>query len=236
MKTTLLFYGCTLKTFFFNRWLLAIMALLNFTLGVEVFANNDSENSILEIIETNNFAPDGGEIICNAFEFCVGDGEADYASGLRLEGNVGQNSQWVITDSQGTILGLPANPEEVNFDGAGAGVCLIWHLSYSDGLTGLAQGNNVNTDLHGTYDFSNDIKVYRNQPEGGVIEGGPFEFTVGDGEDDFVWVDISGASGANAQWVITDEEGVILGLPGNPETVNFDGAGEGVCLIWYFKL
>ena len=71
-------------------------------------------------------------------------------------------------------------PGVVNFDGAGAGTCLIWNISYEDGLEGLAMDLNT-ADLVGCYSLSNSIAVVRNQPEGGTLEGGPFEFCVGDG-------------------------------------------------------
>ena len=170
------------------------------------------------------------------YEFCVGDGEADNVSSVELSGNVGTNSQWVVTDDQGLILGLPPMPSAVNFDVAGPGVCLIWHLSFEEGLEGLEAGNNV-SDLSGAaYDLSNEIRVYRNQPEGGELTGGPYEFTVSDGIPDNVSsVELSGNSGANSQWVVTDDQGLILGLPPRPEAVNFDVAGPGVCLIWHLS-
>ena len=177
----------------------------------------------------------GGTLEGGPFEFCVGDGEDDNVSGVTLMGNSGSNSQYVVTDTIGTILGLPPTPEAVNFDGAGDGVCLIWHLSYEDGLQGLEGGNNV-SDLQGCYSFSNAITVVRNQPAGGVLEGGPFEFCVGDGEADHVsGVTLSGATGGNSQYVVTDTAGTILGLPPSPEAVNFDGAGGGICLIWHLS-
>ena len=46
------------------------------------------------------------------------------------------------------------------------------------------------------------------------------------------------ATGTNSTWVITDDQGVILGLPptlADVEGVDFDGAGVGVCLIWYLR-
>ena len=33
--------------------------------------------------------------------------------------------------------------EGVDFDGAGAGVCLIWYLRYEDGLEGAEVGENA---------------------------------------------------------------------------------------------
>ncbi|WP_298507214.1 hypothetical protein, partial [uncultured Maribacter sp.] len=182
---------------------------------------------------------DGGTISGGPFTFCVGDGEADYAKGVSLECNSTVNSQWVVTDENGKILGLPPTPEAVNFDGAGAGLCLIWHLSYADGLEGLEAGNNATTDLVGTYDLSNSIKVYRNAPNAGEIVGGPYNFTV-DGTADYVTnIGLEGpAEGSNSTWVITDESGKILGLPPTLEAVkgvNFDAAGAGTCLIWYLR-
>jgi hypothetical protein len=180
--------------------------------------------------------PVGGVLEGGPFEFCVGDGIEDHVSGVVLSGNSGTNSQYVVTDEAGTILGLPPSPEAVDFDGAGAGVCLIWHLSYEDGLTGVQLGNNAMSDLAGCYSFSNSITVVRNQPAGGVLEGGPFEFCVGDGIEDHVsGVVLSGNSGTNSQYVVTDEAGTILGLPPSPEAVDFDGAGAGVCLIWHLS-
>ncbi|RZS93206.1 hypothetical protein [Aquimarina brevivitae] len=74
----------------------------------------------------------------------------------------------------------------------------------------------------------------------GTISGGPFTFDV-DGESDFVsgiTLDSSTSLGANSTWIITDDQGNILGLPPTltaVEGVNFDGAGPGVCLIWYAR-
>ena len=114
----------------------------------------------------------GGNIVGGPFEFCVGDGEADHipAGAILSEGKRGSNSQYVVTDDLGNILGLPPTPEAVNFDGAGPGLCLVWHLSYEDGLTGLAVGNNI-SQLEGCYDLSNQIRVVRNN-SGEICEGG----------------------------------------------------------------
>ena len=188
---------------------------------------------------TTMFTVDGGTISGGPFEFCVGDGVADKVSGVTLECNSTVNSQWVVTDEDGKILGLPPAPEAVDFDGAGPGVCLIWHLSYEDGLEGLEPGNNALKDLSGNYDFSNSISVFRNQPEAGTMVGGPYEFYV-DGEPDMIDdIALTGERrGANSTFVITDDQGNILGLPPSLEaikSVDFDGAGAGTCLIWHLR-
>ncbi len=185
----------------------------------------------------------GGTLTGGPFEFdSVGDGVADMipAGSITLSGNAGQNSQWLVTDSQGNILGLPPMPSAVDFDGAGSGICLIWHLSYEDGLTGLSMGSNA-SDLQGCFSLSNSIEVIRNNASGcntngGALFGGPFNFTVGDGIMDTIALDsfvLANNSGMNSQWVVTDSNGYILGLPPTINAVNFDGAGFGVCLVWH---
>jgi len=178
-------------------------------------------------------APDGGTLTGGPFDFCVGDSIPDYVSGVVLSGNSGPNSQWVITNDSNMILSLPVSLDSVNFDSGGQGVCLIWNISYFDTLEGLIPGNNLHTDVIGCFDLSNALTVIRNQPEGGTLTGGPFDFCVGDSIPDYVsGVVLSGNSGPNSQWVITNDSNMILSLPVSLDSVNFDGGGQGVCLIW----
>nr|WP_299175229.1 hypothetical protein [uncultured Allomuricauda sp.] len=182
-----------------------------------------------------------GEISGGPFTFTV-DGTPDMVSGITLDDTnvTGPNQGWVITDDKNNILGLPPTldaVEGVDFDGAGAGVCLIWHITYGEGLTGLTAGNNV-SDLEGPYALSNSITVTRNALDAGYISGGPFTFTV-DGTSDMVSginLDATNLNGSKQGWVITDDKNNILGLPPTldaVEGVDFDGAGAGVCLIWH---
>ncbi|MFK8102281.1 MAG: hypothetical protein AB8G15_07150, partial [Saprospiraceae bacterium] len=83
--------------------------------------------------------PNGGDIATNdPTTICI-DGNPDPIN-VSLTGATGTNSQWVITDANGVILALPAGPP-FDLDGAGPGVCLIWHLSFEDGLMGAMVGN-----------------------------------------------------------------------------------------------
>ncbi|MFK7809559.1 MAG: hypothetical protein AB8F74_17275, partial [Saprospiraceae bacterium] len=174
----------------------------------------------------------GGVLEGGPFEFCTGDGNVDTATGITLTGNDGPNSQWVVTDADGVILGLPAAIEDVDFDGAGGGNCLIWNLTFEDGLEGAMMGANA-ADLVGCFELSNSITVVRNNVNGGTLEGGPFEFCVDDGVADNVsGITLSGNEGTNSQWVVTDADGNILGLPANIEDVDFEGVFPGTCLIW----
>jgi len=66
-----------------------------------------------------------------------------------------------VTDSAGvTILGLPNVPSDVDFEVAGEGTCLIWHLSYNDTLVGAVPRALV-ADIQGCFSLSNAITVIR---------------------------------------------------------------------------
>ncbi len=188
-------------------------------------------------IDGETFQLAGGELMGGPFSFCV-DGTPDQigADEITLTGNIGPNGQWVVTDEAGNILGLPGSFTGPDFDAAGAGTCIVYHMSYVGEVGGLlAAGANINS-LTGCFDLSNGIEVVRSQPMAGPITGGPFEFTVGDGIDDMIpegAITVANSQGENSQWVVTDDEGNILGLPGSFTGPNFDGAGAGTCLVWY---
>ena len=71
--------------------------------------------------------------------------------------------------------------------------------------------------------------------EGGTVSTASGDTTVytcpSDGIDDVIAFDSTGVAGENFTYVVTDENGVILGIPGG-DMQNFEGAGEGVCLVW----
>ncbi|CAL2087083.1 putative lipoprotein [Tenacibaculum sp. 190524A05c] len=195
-----------------------------------------------EIIVDRVAAPMAGTLTGGPFKFTV-DGTADNVSGVAVTGSpVGTNNSFIVTDDMGNILGLPptlAALEGVNFDGAGAGTCLIWYIRYEDGLEGLEMGKNAN-DLKGLFSLSNSIEVLRCSPtEAGTLNGGPFNFTVDGTADNVSGITLTGTPvGANNSFIVTDDMGNILGLPPTMaalEGVNFDGAGVGVCLIWYIR-
>jgi len=189
-------------------------------------------NSI-EVTRTENM---GGDIALDdgtvERTVCVGAGIPNLIN-FESTNAVGENFAWVITDPDGQILGLPAAPP-VSLEAAGTGTCLIWNISYSDGLTGLVPGANVN-NLEGCHDFSNPITVTRNGVNGGDIEfdNGTNEVTicVGDGIADPLNVNLINQEGTNSAWVITNETGDIVGLPSAPP-FDLEGAETGICQIW----
>ncbi|MEL6924775.1 MAG: SdrD B-like domain-containing protein, partial [Bacteroidota bacterium] len=171
---------------------------------------------------------------------CADDGIADPITVTVSGTSAGVQSAWVITDEAGKILALPAGPP-FDLEGAGAGTCLIWYLVHDGSLTGAMVGNNATTDLGGCFDLSNSIAVVRDtdcgdkcEADGGTISTDDPTTICVDGVGDPINVTVTGSKGANAAWVITDADLNILALPAGPP-FDLDGAGPGVCLIWYLR-
>jgi len=161
-------------------------------------------------------------------EICAGNDSPDPIN-VTLTGNSGTNSAWVITDEDLNILALPTGPP-FDLDGAGAGTCLIWHISFEDGLTGAMMNANA-ADLDGCFGLSNPITVIRNGVNGGAIStDDPTEICAGDGIPDPINVTLTGEEGMNSAWVISDLSGTILALPTGPP-FDLEGEGPGICVI-----
>ena len=117
---------------------------------------------------TEPCSAEGGSILFeNGSEtqtICLGEGtELD----VDLEGEGGDENilfQWVITDADLNILGLPDGPP-FNFDDAGEGNCLIWHLAFdpeNSNVLEIAESENPNAgDIEGCFDLSNSLTVVR---------------------------------------------------------------------------
>lgn len=77
---------------------------------------------------------------------CLGDGIEVFVDLEGQDASEGVLFQWVITDSDLNILGLPETPPFV-FDEAGEGVCLIWHLAFdpdNSNVLDIISGENPN--------------------------------------------------------------------------------------------
>lgn len=237
----------TLETFDFSdieAFRVTEMTVFNFELlpyclaGVDSPVNAwDLENLTITANAVDNV--DGGALSyadgTTSMDICVGDGDEDNVS-VTLTGTAGTTNKYLITDADGVIIAYDVT-FPFNFEGADDGTCLIWNISYYGTITGTDAGANAE-DIEGCFDLSNAVTLIRNEVNGGVLSGGPFEFCAGDGNADNIEagaITLSDNVGANGQWVITDSQGEILGLPNNYTDVNFDGAGTGICLVWYLS-
>ena len=160
---------------------------------------------------------------------CTGDGLADEIN-VDITGQIGNNSTWLIVDSDSSILAVEDAPP-FDFEGASPGVCLIFHVIYNGDLTGAQVGSDIR-DLEGCHELSNSISITRLEIGGGSIStSDPTTICVGDGIGDSIDVALMDTIGDHAAWVITDTLMNILALPDHPP-FQFDAAGPGVCLIW----
>ncbi len=190
-------------------------------------------------IEVIRDMPDGGSVAMPSGETtritCTEDGIPDLVTFTNNSAST-LNYAYVITDNNNIILGLPSGDVQ-DFDGAPEGICRVWGLSHTGNI--IAQpGDDVAviplTD--DCFDLSdNFIEIIRTKPDGSTVETDNgevvIEICVGDGEDDIINFTNSTTANANYQYVITDENNIILGLPpGNSQ--NFEGAGVGVCRVW----
>ena len=209
--------------------------------GVEVGENAGEIGGCFALsnaITVNRGGANGGTIATSdgdvELTICAGDGSSD-AFDVSLSDDVdGTSTKWVITNVSGEILGLPEGPP-FDLEGAGTGVCLIWHLAYSGELAGVEVGMNTN-DLEGCFDFSNSITVTRNGVHAGTIStsDGETEISIcaGDGISDAFEVNISDDVDGASSWIITDPNLNILGIPAGPP-FDLEGAGTGTCLVWH---
>ena len=124
--------------------------------------------------------------------------------------------QWVITDTDLNILGLPEGPP-FNFDDAGEGNCLIWHLAFdpeNSNVLEVAESEEPNAgNLEGCFDLSNSITVVREDCEPSDCES--YEYYLADiledGTTNIYEVTLSGAE-ASLSWVATSEYEVHIAL------------------------
>jgi len=203
--------------------------------GCFSFSNPIIVNKILCCDEEGGIISIAGSSGSDSLSICV-DGTPDPFD-ITIIGASATNFAWVITDTNLNILALPAGPP-FDFDGAGEGVYLVWYLAYSS-IEGAEVGKNA-ANLTGCFDLSNPIivnKILCCDEEGGIISiagsnGSDSLSICVDGTPDPFDITIIGASATNFAWVITDTNLNILALPAGPP-FDFDGAGEGVYLVWY---
>lgn len=182
---------------------------------------------------------DGGTITTDSGIFdavvCAGDGESDIIS---FNGNTTSEAEYtfIITNENNEIILLPSG-STLNFDFAAAGTYRVYGLSYTGDLTASLGDNTSTTALSdGCFELSQSfilVRVERNV--GGTVslaDGSTSVYTCpGDGVADILSFDSAGVTGSAYTYVITDENNVILAVPGG-DSFDFDGAPEGICRVW----
>ena len=152
---------------------------------------------------------------------------------------------YVITDVNGNILGIPPS-NTVDFEDAGIGTCFVYGLAYTGNLAiavgdDLLQGDLAISD--GCFDLSNNVLIVNRVEDncdyviGGTVSlasGGTETTIVIDDEADVLSFASSldpMAGGFSFTYVITNDAGMILGIPPANEA-DFNPAGIGTCYVY----
>ena len=226
-------------------WGLAFSDSLNLIIGetlVEPMVTGecfDLSNNFIEVIKTDSGIA-CGEIECivesgtvnldNTF-FCVGDGEPDLVMG-NISGASGDFLKIIVTFGDSTVINTF---DDFNFDidGAGAGTCLIWHVASTASID-LNTGDHILDLQNECFDLSESASISRTLNNGGTVSldgnNTSIEICVSDTIADELIFFTTG-SGNNYQFIITDENDVILALPAN-DTFDFSGSPVGMCRVW----
>ena len=166
---------------------------------------------------------------------CVGDGLSDELS-FENTSTATENYVYVITDDNNIVLAI-ADGNSQDFEGAGAGICRVWGLSFSGSLT-VAAGDNAATQplSNECFDLSdNFITITRELVDGGTVSltTGETEIAICAGDDlpDELTFEAETSATLNYVFVITDDENIILSVL-DGDMVDFDVAGPGVCRVW----
>jgi hypothetical protein len=223
-------------------WGLAYTGNLSAKLGdnaVQVSLSDGCFDLSDNFIVINRFKPNAGRVqMPNGLTTrytCPGDGKADLVRFDSVGASLSRYA-YVITDDKNVIIGLPG-ADFANVEGAGEGVCRVWGLAYTGNLSAKLGDNAAQVSLSDDcFDLSdNFIVINRFKPNAGRVQmpnGLTTSYTCpGDGKADLVRFDSVGASKSRYAYVITDDQNVIIGLPG-ADFANVEGAGEGVCRVW----
>ncbi|NNK89318.1 MAG: T9SS type A sorting domain-containing protein, partial [Saprospiraceae bacterium] len=187
-------------------------------------------NIVKEDCSTTSCPVDGGSLELSTNFVCVSDGVDDLVDG-DVQNAIGDYSTYIITDTDSIIIGNPPN-FPINFESAGGGICLVWHMSAMDSIP-LNMGDHINsiTDCH---DLSEPETIERVDNNGGSVslENGDtiIEICVGDSVANELVFSTSGFS-VNYEYIITDTFDVIIEVVDN-NIIDFENAPAGVCRVY----
>lgn len=164
----------------------------------------------------------------NPTTLCLNEGDTDPIT-VTVADMIGMESIFIITDEEANLIETPVE-STFDFNGAGPGVCLIWHLSYDESVNlGVLNAS----DLEGCYGLSNSITVTRNQPNSGVISTED-RTSICVRQEQSVTVAFEDVAGTNSFFIITNEDLSVLSSQ-TGATIRFEDSGAETCLIWHLS-
>lgn len=146
---------------------------------------------------------------------CPGDGVDDIVS-FSIEGNVGSNLLYLITDEANVLLAV-ATDDSFNFEEAGVGTCRVWGLSFA-GTLAASPGDTLTSVQIATGCSAlsdNFITVVREVPDGATVSlssgQDTIDFCSGDAMDDILEFTTTSTS-TNYGYIIADEGFSLIGI------------------------
>jgi len=175
--------------------------------------------------------------VTDATSGCVASDEVEVTIDTELQITILDSGLNITCDSPSSTLSVDgAGVESVEWtDGSGAvvGSEITLIVDVAGTYTASASGTNGCSDSASATVSGECVVVPTCEVVAATIStNSPTTICAGDGIADPIVVDVTGGSGMNSAWVITDADLNILALP-EGSTIDLEGAGEGVCLIWY---
>ena len=172
----------------------------------------------------------------SAMQICAGDGNSDVIAIQNIDASVGAYL-FIIADSNNVILGNTF-AFNINFDNYSSAACRVYGLSFTGDFTGEIGDTLTNIALSDDcFDISeNYLTISKTYVNAGHLTTSNGEESIiicpGDGIPNVVeFATDSDANDVNYQYIITNNQGVILDIPvGN--SFNFDPAGIGICKVY----
>ena len=168
---------------------------------------------------------------------CVGDGNPDNISVSVLNASTDVNYAYLVTNELSELLEI-SESNEIDFEEAPVGNCLIFGVAYTGSLT-VAPGDNITNSIlsDDCFDLTdNAILVVRITVEGGTVatQDGATEVQIctGDNRPEVIQFDSTGVEGPSFAYVITDDQNIILGIKDSTDFEDFNNAPEGICRVW----
>ncbi|MEL6853357.1 MAG: hypothetical protein AAFP92_32905, partial [Bacteroidota bacterium] len=171
--------------------------------------------------------------------YCKGPGGTNGLGAFQMFA-IGQSMNpyaYVITDTQGNILGLPPG-DMVDFTQAPPGECWIYGVSYTGSFQAMVGQNLFSTALSDScFALSNNrVVVIRDTVDGGTVQSSSgmdtLQVCYNDPNATTVYsFDSTTVGSGSFTYLVTDAAGNILGIPPG-DMVDFAGAGPGECWVW----
>lgn len=206
--------------------------LLTIDLSTDCFDLSDNFLSIGKTyVNAGNLTTTDGE---STLVICPNDGIPNVVAFTTDSDASDSDYQYVITNNQGIILAVPTD-NTFDFEPAGIGICKVYGVSYTGNLTAAIDSSITTVFSDECYVVSdNFVEILRDEPNGDIIVsslGDDVNFCVNDGQEDVVSFITGSFSFANYAYIITDENGIVIGTEMN-DFHDFDDAPPGVCRVY----